>query len=70
LEANRLGYDENTVFVNADLVVFNTKYLSHSAYYKAINQIKKNKIPYIYINNNNINLTLKTIVENLKQSSK
>lgn len=68
LDAKRLNYDENTVFANADLVIFNTKYLSHSAYYKAINQVKKNKIPYVYINNSNINQTLEVIVENLKGS--
>lgn len=66
LGAGRLNYDENTVFANADLVVFNTKYLSHSAYCKAINEVKKNRIPYTYVNNSNIDQTLKIIVEALK----
>lgn len=67
LEADRLNYDENSVFNAVDLVVFNTKYLSHSAYYKAINQIKKLNIPYLFINHNNIKLSLSQIVDFLKK---
>jgi len=67
LEAGRVNYDENSVFQNTDLVVFNTKYLSHTAYYKAINVIKKYDIPYLFINHNNVKLTLKEIISFLKK---
>jgi|GEM_PF-2486623 len=65
IEAGRLNYDGNTVFANADLAVFNTKCLCHSVYYKAINEVKKYKIPFVYINNNNIKQTLIKITSNL-----
>lgn len=63
IEWDRVNYDENSVFNNADLIVINTKMLTHSAYYKAINVAKRMHVPWVLISNTNTQIVLQKILE-------
>lgn len=52
LSKDNLNFDTN-VFIEADLVIFNIRGMSHALYYKIINELRKRKIKPKYINNEN-----------------
>lgn len=47
---------------NADYVFFFVQNMSHSTYYKAIEQLAKSEVPYAYIDKNNIDLIAKVMI--------
>jgi polyhydroxyalkanoate synthesis regulator phasin len=51
ISADTKNFD-TAIFDNADIVLFNTAYLSHSVYDKAMNEIRKRNLPIKYITNN------------------
>jgi len=38
-----------TALLNADMVLLNTKNMSHNVYYKVVDVLRKNKVPFGYI---------------------
>ncbi|ADQ06153.1 hypothetical protein Calhy_0405 [Caldicellulosiruptor hydrothermalis 108] len=65
IEVGRLNYDEN-ILATVDVVVFISKILNHTGYYKAINAVKKLKLKYVitsYINTEKILKLLTGLLE-------
>ena len=48
LDGHQESFDEQ-ILLNADMVLLNTSNMSHSLYYKVIDVLRKNKIPFDYV---------------------
>lgn len=64
IEVGRLNYDEN-ILTTVDLVVFVSKILNHTGYYKAINTVKKAGVKYIISSYTNTQKLLYDIVKEI-----
>lgn len=66
IEVGRLNYDEN-VFANMDVVVFVSKILNHTGYYKAINAVKRLGLKYIITSYTNPEKLLLVLADSFKE---
>lgn len=66
IEAGRLNYDEN-VLASTDVVIFVSKILNHTGYYKAINAVKRLGLKYIITSYTNPEKLLSVLADSFKE---